>query len=48
MSSYLGYTGEMNIPPEKKEEFNARVMKILTQGGMMTYENIKMQYERID
>ncbi len=40
MAIHAGYLGEMQIPEERKEEFSARVLKILRQGGMMRSETI--------
>ncbi len=42
MGTFGGYTGSMNIPEEKREEFAGQVAKVLNYGGMMQFEIISM------
>jgi hypothetical protein len=42
MGTFGTYTGNMNIPEEKREEFSERVQKILHYGGMMQFETVSM------
>lgn len=42
MGTFGGYTGSMDIPGEKREEFAEQVVKVLNYGGMMQFEHISM------
>lgn len=42
MSTYANYLGNMKLPSEKQKEFNERMLRILEQGGMMTFENLSL------
>lgn len=42
MGTYGCYTGKMNIPEEKKDEFARQAAKLLNFGGMMQFEQISM------
>lgn len=42
MGTFGRYTGCMNIPEEKREEFAGQVVKVLNYGGMMQFEIIRM------
>ncbi|MBD5393238.1 MAG: hypothetical protein HDR23_01405 [Lachnospiraceae bacterium] len=42
MGTFGGYTGSMNIPEEKRDEFARQVIRILNYGGMMQFERISM------
>ena len=42
MGTFGGYTGSMNLPEEKREEFAGQVVKVLNYGGMMQFEHISM------
>lgn len=42
MGTFAGYYGDMTIPEDKREEFSGRVLTLLTQGGMMGYEKVKL------
>lgn len=42
MGTFGGYTGEIHIPEEKRDEFARQVIKILNYGGMMQLEKISM------
>ena len=38
MGTFAGYLGDRSVPPELREEFSARVLTILKEGGMMGIE----------
>ena len=42
MGTFAGYTGEMNIPEEKRERFGRQMMKLLNYGGMMQFEKVSL------
>lgn len=42
MGTFGGYTGDMNIPEEMRDEFAKQVVKVLNYGGMMQFERISM------
>lgn len=42
MGTFGYYTGKMNIPDEKKDEFARQAAKLLNYGGMMEFERISM------
>lgn len=42
MGTFGGYTGSMDIPDEKKDEFARQTAKLLHYGGMMQFERVSM------
>lgn len=42
MGTFGNYTGSMDIPEKKREEFTKQVAKLLYYGGMMQFEEISM------
>lgn len=42
MGTFGSYTGKMNIPDERKDEFAGQAAKLLNYGGMMQLERISM------
>lgn len=42
MGTYGYYTGSMDIPEERKEEFFRQVVKLANYGGMMDYERVSL------
>ncbi|MDO4268652.1 MAG: hypothetical protein Q4C73_09265, partial [Eubacteriales bacterium] len=42
MGTFAGYYGDRVVPPERREEFSARVLTILQEGGMMRIEPINL------
>ena len=42
MGSYGYYTGNGNIPENKREEFSKHIIKILNYGGMMQFEKVNL------
>lgn len=42
MGTFASYTGEMNIPEEKRNDFRKQMMKLLNYGGMMNPEQVSM------
>lgn len=42
MGTYGYYTGSMDIPEERKEEFFRQVVKLTNYGGMMDYERVSL------
>ena len=48
MGTFAGYTGAMMIPEHLKEEFCVRMLKILSYGGMMDTEIVKIYQNEVD
>ena len=42
MGTYGYYTGSMDIPEIRKEEFFRQVVKLANYGGMMDYERVSL------
>ncbi len=42
MGTFASYTGEMNIPEEKRDCFGQQMMKLLNYGGMMQLEQVSL------
>lgn len=47
MGVFASYEGEISIPEEKKEEFNANMIKLLQLGGMMSVESVSLYDKKL-
>lgn len=48
MGTFASYIGKISIPEEKKEEFNANMIKLLQRGGMVKFDNVKLYDKEIN
>lgn len=48
MGTFANYVGTINIPEDKKQEFNENMIKLLGFGGMMQFDQVSLYGKKID